>query len=101
MLNHEMQILQDELEEMATIKRKFEVFSKDSESLLLPEFLSVSSALNKNIERVLSRPILETKNVKPWELPHELKEIRESLDQSKVLEEALRFKKKVIWKLLS
>lgn len=66
---------------------------------LMPEFLAHSDALNKNIERLLSKPLPENKEVNPWELPHELRSIREALDQSKVLEEALNFKKEVIWKL--
>jgi predicted TIM-barrel fold metal-dependent hydrolase len=85
-----MQVLQDELEQIKEIKHKFSKFSQSEH--LIPEFLSISSTLNNNIERILSKPLPPTTNVDPWDLPHELQGIREALDQSKVLEEALRFK---------
>ena len=65
----------------------------------MPEFLSISTSLNQNIERILSKPLPPANNIDPWDLPHELKDIREALDQSKVLEESLNFKQEVIWKL--
>lgn len=92
-----MQLLQDELEEIKEIKQKMKEFCESE--YLIPEFLSHSDALNKNIERILSKPLPENHEINPWDLPHELRSIREALDQSKVLEEALNFKKEVIWKL--
>jgi hypothetical protein len=92
-----MQMVQDELEQMREIKKNFVKFSQGEH--LFPDFLAISNSLNKNVERLLSKPLPQKSEVSPWDLPHELKDIREALDQSKVLEEALKFKKEVIYKL--
>ena len=97
LLNHEMQSIQNELEEMKEVKSKYEKFA--TTDLLMPEFLACSNSLNKNIEHILSKPVKEVINVEPWELPHELKDIRESLDHSKILEETLKFKREIIWRV--
>lgn len=73
-----MQILQDELEQIKELKHKFSKFS--SQEHLMPEFLAISTSLNQNIERILSKPLPPANNIDPWELPHELKDIREALD---------------------
>jgi len=98
LLTHEMQLVQNELEDMKEIKAKFAKFSADATEAKIAEFLACSTALNKNIEHILSKPVKQLIDVNPADLPHELKDIRGSLDHSKVLEEALKFKRELIWK---
>lgn len=97
LLNHEMHVVQEELEMMQEIKRRYIELTK--EEAPLPQFLAASTSLNKNIEHVLSKPIKKNPEIQPWDLPHELKDIRDALDNNKVLENASKFKEEAIWLL--
>ena len=96
-LNHEMGVVQEELEHIQEIKRRFMELTK--EDVAVPQFLAGSSSLNKNIEYVLSKPVNKNPEVFPWDLPYELKDIREALDNNKVLNSASKFKQESIWLL--
>lgn len=97
LLNHEMHVVQEELEHMQEIKRRFLELTKDEATV--PQFLAASSALNKNIEFLLSKPVKKNPEVYPWDLPYELRDIREALDNNKVLVSASKFKQEAIWLL--
>ena len=90
MLNHEMHTVQEELELMQEIKRRFMELTKPDTPL--PQFLAASTSLNKNIEFVLSKAVKKNPNILPWDLPNELKDIRDALDNNKVLVSASKFK---------
>lgn len=95
MLNHEMHLVQEELEHIEEVKRRFMDLTK--ENTTLPQFLAASSSLNKNIEFILSKPIRKNPEIVPWELPYELRDIRDALDNNKVLVSAAKFKEEAMW----
>lgn len=95
MLNHEMHQVQEELEHIAEVKRRFIDLTKDKTSL--PQFLAASTSLNKNIEFILSKPVRRNPEIVPWDLPYELRDIRDALDNNKVLVSAAKFKEESIW----
>ncbi len=96
-LNHEMHVVQEELEHMQEIKRRFLELTK--EEATVPQFLAASTSLNKNIEFLLSKPVKKNPEIYPWDLPYELKDTREALDNNKVLVSASKFKQEAIWLL--
>jgi len=96
-LNHEMHVVQEELEYMQEIKRRFMELTKSDAPF--PQFLAASTSLNKNIEYLLSKPVKKNPEIKPWDMPYELKDIRDALDNNKVLVSAAKFKQEAIWML--
>lgn len=97
-LNHEMLVCQEDLENIKEIKKRFMSLIENAAEENFPKFLTESSTLNNNIEFLLNKPVKEKIEIEPWDLPNELKDIRESLDQTGVLEKALQFKKELIWR---
>jgi hypothetical protein len=71
----------------------------NSDQVNIADFLLRSSILNKNIEYVLVKPAKKDVDLRPYDLPHEIKDIREALDQHKVLDETLKFQNELIWGL--
>ena len=96
-VTHEQSQIQNELESIESVNQNFEALTKDDTNIA--DFLLKSSMINKNIEHILSKPFKKEVDVNPWDLPHEIREIRESQDHYKVLEESMKFKNSVIWNL--
>lgn len=97
MLSHEMHFVQEELEHIQEVKRRFMELTKDESAAT--QFLASSSTLNKNIEFILSKPVRKNPDIVPWDLPYELRDIRDALDNNKVLVSAAKFKEEAIWLL--
>lgn len=96
-LQHEMGEIQRDVDRIAEILQTFSELTREDADPV--NFMLRSRVINENIEYMLAKPFKVMIDVYPYDLPRELAELRKSLERHKVLEEILKFKDEVIWKL--
>jgi len=95
-LSHDFNELQTDL---GRINQIVEVVEKSSHNAL--EFLQKSPEIKDAVEIALAKPFKETIEISPEELPRELDQVRNITQKFSAVEELIRFKNEVIWKLMN
>jgi len=98
MLNHEMCDLQQDMDKIEAIVMHMSAVSREKDVI---GFLTIFVKLYEDIENILAKPLRTEIAINPMDLPRELTEKRKLCADALNIENALKFKNDIIWKMIN